>query len=488
MYSLYRSWLSRPDMHHPGPHGVHGVPHGLPHGVPLPSALPLADVVVAVGDGTHRYAAHRAVLAAHSGYFKSALDRDPGSAYLAVSSVTPEALVPLLGYMYTGYLDIGGDNIYDVLLAAGYLHMPRAVEWCRNFLLAHQPAALDNAGTTARSTLVKPIPGLPWRPALGAPPAPPQPPATHMILPTAEHSPFRAPFLAPSPTAVVTLGSAPKRGRSPSPSSSAGSPAKRLSGEDKERSKQATTVKCDHRSPSTLLAERSPEPSSTLTSTTSSSSSSSTAPTPSKTTASTSAPSSSSTTTATTTVVTGKVVVDVACCDGPVRFHRVLNTSYGHEDADQGATDSGEASDENQLHQRMHVPGAAQLRRARRMAERGPHTDVNTTADGVAAATTTNEYVCHYCNHTFKSHYCYQKHARRHINPLTPGAKLTEVQAPPAAARAPAKPLDMNVQYYPCKTCGAKFPSYYFVHKHRKLCHSGEEGDAAAGREALDKD
>lgn len=30
------------------------------------------------------------------------------------------------------------------------------------------------------------------------------------------------------------------------------------------------------------------------------------------------------------------------------------------------------------------------------------------------------------------------------------------------------------VQYYPCKTCGCKFPSYYFVHKHRKQCHAEE--------------
>lgn len=39
------------------------------------------------------------------------------------------------------------------------------------------------------------------------------------------------------------------------------------------------------------------------------------------------------------------------------------------------------------------------------------------------------------------------------------------------------KPLDMNVQYYPCKTCNCKFPSYYFVHKHRKMCHPEIEGN-----------
>ena len=30
---------------------------------------------------------------------------------------------------------------------------------------------------------------------------------------------------------------------------------------------------------------------------------------------------------------------------------------------------------------------------------------------------------------------------------------------------------DLNVQYFPCKICGAKFPSYYFVHKHKKMWH-----------------
>ncbi|XP_069357053.1 uncharacterized protein [Maniola hyperantus] len=35
-------------------------------------------------------------------------------------------------------------------------------------------------------------------------------------------------------------------------------------------------------------------------------------------------------------------------------------------------------------------------------------------------------------------------------------------------------PARSTLHYYPCKTCGSKFPSYYFVHKHRKSCHAEE--------------
>lgn len=115
-----------------------------------------------------------------------------------------------------------------------------------------------------------------------------------------------------------------------------------------------------------------------------------------------------------------------------------------------------------------------------------------------------SNYTCVYCKHSFKSHYCYQKHAKRHLIPLcldnraTPYSDVTKtktvVTAQPRSydarrrthqnstsnnntIRREVKPLDMNVQYYPCKTCGSKFPSYYFVHKHRKLCHTEEEDD-----------
>ena len=39
---------------------------------------------------------------------------------------------------------------------------------------------------------------------------------------------------------------------------------------------------------------------------------------------------------------------------------------------------------------------------------------------------------------------------------------------------------DINVQFFPCKICGAKFPSYYFVHKHKKIWHPEAVANEAA--------
>ena len=55
---------------------------------------------------------------------------------------------------------------------------------------------------------------------------------------------------------------------------------------------------------------------------------------------------------------------------------------------------------------------------------------------------------------------------RRHINPVTVDGEDLE--------RKMLVMKDLNVQYFPCKICGAKFPSYYFVHKHKKLWHAGQ--------------
>lgn len=171
------------------------------------------------------------------------------------------------------------------------------------------------------------------------------------------------------------------------------------------------------------------------------------------------------------------VVYDIACCDGPVRFHRVLNENYSL------ATSYGSS-------------GMAQTRPLQRTCGGMVVDDLLTSENdenggparrNIAACTTSDSsndgsnndgyYTCGYCNHTFKSQYCYRKHAKRHLLPT----RINEVdinrprQDTAARSRREVRLLDLNVQYYPCKICGCKFPSYYFVHKHKKLCHANDE-------------
>lgn len=75
---------------------------------------------------------------------------------LHLPNVTTEQFTPLLTYMYTGYLDLTVDNIFGVLLATHLLHMPRALELCRSFLSSS--STLSAVGNNAA---LAPPPGLP---------------------------------------------------------------------------------------------------------------------------------------------------------------------------------------------------------------------------------------------------------------------------------------------------------------------------------------
>ncbi|XP_053951084.1 uncharacterized protein LOC128858661 [Anastrepha ludens] len=233
-----------------------------------------------------------------------------------------------------------------------------------------------------------------------------------------------------------------------------------------------------------------------------------------------------------------KVIIDVASCDGPVRFRRILNTAYGHKPEDYAVMpERTQQSVSLSFHQQM-AKAISQQRQLATANEESENSESsggggggNAASGGAAGNGKTNKsasneiYVCVYCKHTFKSQYCYQKHAKRHLNPLslncaaaaaanaagvldadekiTSAAKfanggganssfnlarrasiplpiVTSKQDASELLRREVRPLDMNVQYYPCKTCGSKFPSYYFVHKHRKMCHAEEEAAAAA--------
>ena len=136
---------------------------------------------------------------------------------------------------------------------------------------------------------------------------------------------------------------------------------------------------------------------------------------------------------------TAFVRFDIAACDGPVQFRRILNSCLTSED-------------ENGLEVTA-ATSATQLQN-----------DASRT------------FRCYFCNHVFKSRYCFQKHKKRHLNPTTVDATSSSdtTTAKKAGSREKEDLVlkDINVQFFPCKICGEKFPSYYFVHKHKKLWHS----------------
>lgn len=652
MYSLYRAWLMR-------------------DAVAAATLASPPDVIVTVGGNggtssprpasTHQFAAHRAVLATHSGYLKALLTaaasatNNANAVTIAVPNVSPEAFAPLLTFMYTGYLDITHENIYGVLLATHLLHMPRALDLCRAFLVQNQQqsqASLSRHITTPTSLppLVKPIPSrkmLPVLLGLGGLPPPPPPPAAapfwppptyhhtlptpqppQLILPSADNSPFRSvlptsislniessrqnhdqlklvqppppdiPVHIPAPQPVVN--NTRRRPKSPlaipststsrrtillhsasPPSPSSVSPclsSASYSSEDrtglsdppadKHKSKnvrnqhQQHLPQKKHQQSSKISPCKKQQPSDTSTHGTTNSSS-------------------------------NKVIIDVACCDGPVRFHRVLNDNYGltlddilvndpaadnmtHEPPPQNNQEFGhvphthkpaasnqslshlqtgleedkkydhtnqqsteaelsdehpkDETEENTLLQQQSLMSHINECSGAQEADASNLSELHTTdrnesnknessapnlSDGntsPSSASIASEkvsgsletvYTCLYCNHTFKSHYCYQKHARRHINPVTidlsrlaerlgtnKGVAVCKILSSEkdkvngsGGVRREVRLLDMNVQYYPCKTCGSKFPSYYFVHKHRKMCHANEETESLVGSE-----
>lgn len=172
------------------------------------------------------------------------------------------------------------------------------------------------------------------------------------------------------------------------------------------------------------------------------------------------------------------VVLDIACCDGPVKFHRVLNENYTKPDnglSNNQVENNNSGSNQRRVSQTNSASSSTESEIICENDENGrPNRRSEFDESSVGSSETAGgNYTCEYCRHTFKSHYCYKKHARRHLLPT--GTEEAANQRPENKRRREVRLLDLNVQYYPCKICGSKFPSYYFVHKHKKLCHSTTE-------------
>lgn len=499
----------------------------------MPATASAPDVILEIGPMpmTRQFVAHSAVLMAHSGYFRSVVrpDERVPDCPLFVPNITAEHFAPLLTYMYTGYLDLNIENIFGVLLATHVLHMPRALEMCRNYLARIQSEgyATGNALPFDKMAsmqshesvrVVRPIASKPTTSGFSfvAPPV-------AKTIAYSHDTPFRSFNLPDNCGSGTNAGSCSDK--SEAHIEVDGHSDDQGGGDDFKRQSPTSST------PQSVDVDRvTPDESVHL----------NIAPKPErfsrkpKRSASTAKFAEKS---PTQVAADGKVdgdeekfVIDVACCDGPVRFQRVLNEAYNRSPIEQ-ALDAKSANAPHELvahteSQRVQVTNAFHIQMAKNISERQAHRP-DTGADsendnvsgerggrkpkkmkiahGMEAATVStvkNEeiFTCVYCKHTFKSQYCYQKHAKRHLNPLSLDGSVVDsdrdekcensstaantndaaLETPTPAGRASCgkrevRPLDMNVQYYPCKTCGSKFPSYYFVHKHRKLCHANEE-------------
>ncbi|XP_046606488.1 B-cell CLL/lymphoma 6 member B protein isoform X2 [Neodiprion virginianus] len=450
MYNLYRAWFGSESCN----------PLETRSSAPVGPAIGLSppDTLIRVGnDGEHQFVAHRSVLAAHSGYLKALLATSsnvaPGTtaatsvASLSVSSVGGEAFAPLLNYMYTGRLEVTLDNIYSVLLATHLLHMPGALDQCRAALLKLRAPPVAGG-------VLRPVPSRVVGPPLCWPP------------PASLYSSGTLPLPTLGVPAAVSISGMPtpisreshnvnsnyngEKSVSPKPSTSQQiprSPARSLTPDASRRSENISRTPRGQRSPSPAGSAE-------------------------KISVTDSEPARGRKCQRTTSDPQGNgsgsnVVIDIACCDGPVRFHRVLNVNYSGND---NGEDSCTGLQQQQQQQQQRVCEIETV------GENDENVcDVEEGIQGIANSVPNEagHYTCGYCRHTFKSQYCYQKHARRHLHPANSDGQTS-------GRRREVRLLDLNVQYYPCKICGSKFPSYYFVHKHRKLCHGSDDNQSGS--------
>jgi hypothetical protein len=412
---------------------------------------PPPDVIVEIGLPTFtRYPAHASILSAHSGFLRAAIIRASEAGKLTelpiyIPNITNEHFSPLLTYMYTGYLDLNYENIFGVLLATHLLHMPRALEICRDFLAQTQrtndfyssavPVIPSPSTMNSTSKVIKPIASK----------------ASNMGLN----------FVSPPKNSSNLLVA------------SHGTPFKMLSCEESKNSMEIEKVeqrsKVNTPKPIPVNAQTPPRKLSEQPSTNSNASVSE----------------------------NEKVIIDIASCDGPVKFRRVLNDAFEKNKKQTFEPSSSDILSDFKYQPSVYASFHQQM--IRNIDEQYKQHKTLSNEESENSQHSNDVFTCVYCNLTFKSKYCYQKHAKRHLNPLNSLPK-SDCESSDGDSRKnhlkdsstlygkrDMKPLDMNVQYYPCKTCGCKFPSYYFVHKHRKMCHP-EIGDTTQNNELESKE
>lgn len=327
---------------------------------------------------------------------------------IQLNNISPDFISHILYYIYTGYLNLNEDNVLGILLVCHSLKIPKIVQICNDFLLKNQSYQYNGnhtynlPNTTYKETTQNII-----RPVANKP----------KPVNTAIEGPLTTTVWLPSSSTTFK----PLKARGNWTDMSCYLPiipdkTNKCNGEDathsqkSNRSKESINIDKETCHPTTII--------------------------------------------------------DIANCDGPVRFTKILNAAYNTSKLSSSYNDlkvidssktSKKETDTSELDARSNCSHSQSLNRSNK---------------------------CVHCNQTFKSKYCFQKHKLRHINNIEVSKKImlaeqtqksNTIKRKNRHYKRGVKPLDMNVQYYPCKTCGVKFPSYYFVHKHRKLCHSDEE-------------
>ncbi|KAL7645195.1 UNVERIFIED_CONTAM: hypothetical protein RMT77_003581 [Armadillidium vulgare] len=480
----------------PQSRNVAGTSQSLPPAILTPEPSYPYDAWVMAGGRLFR--AHSQILGNHSPYLRASINslREPR---LLLPHIPAGGFAAVLSYMYTGRITLTQAPIYEILITAHILQMPAIVALCQTLLttsqissseIMRQTFSIEDITEDKRLRISysdRPLPEAlsAWR-------------SLAQLVPTSmskDRDKANSTLIRPTPTRPMALVAEEKA----EPPNSDG----HHSHLDFSHSMKDVPFRLTSESPSPSLNDKDGDERQSV----------------------------------------GRfssVVLDVAACDGPVFFERVINKAFkaGNESDPKCFSGSDSESSEseinvvdtadddtNSLSESFSLTPSFMQRL---------QPNLSTTEGG------SRTYHCVYCNNNFKSHYCYQKHMRRHINPIT--AEQTEnitqtkeadisnttEEKPDEESAIPTssgtkrgyfyskndrnlfkrkaqlsendsgsgsesqsstsggsissvttgtklKVLDLNVQYFPCKTCGSKFPSYYFVHKHRRLCHNEEE-------------
>ena len=96
-----------------------------------------SDFTVCVGK--EKFAVHRAILSARSENFAAQIDQADESRELQIDENVASAgsVLSLLKFLYSGYLNLSGENVLDVMNAANNLNILQAVDLCREYLEEH---------------------------------------------------------------------------------------------------------------------------------------------------------------------------------------------------------------------------------------------------------------------------------------------------------------------------------------------------------------